>query len=105
VQVGHLEAGRFRLSADTPMVQEVRTVLERALRLSGPNLDVHRLAGTVLSDHYGHRMIEISSPPDYVWVWIGDHWQLVCLEPSTFEIDFGVRGKVAVRTDVEMSVH
>jgi hypothetical protein len=104
VQVGHLEAGRFRLAADTPMVSEVRRFLERALQISGPRVDLHRLARTALSERYGSRLSEAAAPPHYVWMWVVDHWELVCLGVYTLEIDFGRRGSVAVEITEEMPV-
>jgi len=104
VQVGHMEGGQFRQSADTPMVSEVRRIIERALQLTGPRLDLHRLARAALSERYGSRLTEAAAPPHYVWMWVVDHWELVCLGVYTLEIDFGRRGSVAVEITEEMPV-
>lgn len=106
VSIWHREAGQYRQSLETPMVQQVQYLLDRVRTLEGPGLDTHQRARAVLSEHYGDRMAVTSAPmTHYVRVWdpqLG--WVIVCISISTLEIDFGRRGTVVVETTDEMPV-
>jgi hypothetical protein len=107
VSIWHGEVGRFRQSADTPMVVQVRSLVERAMRLQGPALDLHRRAYLALSARYGSRLLESSATAaGYVWMWnpVLERWVMVCLSSSTLVVDFGRSGTVVVRIEQEMPV-
>ena len=100
--VGAIDRVKVRLTGGppgtSPLLTEVRHVLRPALTAQGNASLLPRVRQT-LGERYGSQLSESTSAVTYVWVWNGDHWVLVCLGVSTFEIDFGVRGVVQV--DVE----
>ena len=96
VEIRHREGARFPQATHLPVVEDVRSTLERALALRGPAAGACTRAREALQQRYGARVTEEALAPGYVWWWNGEQWVIVCLSGSTLAVDFGRNGTVEV---------
>jgi len=90
------ERGNREDTRDSPVLQEVRDLLELPLLQLGPRDSKVDVARYVLVDEYGSLVKETPIEMAYLFVWTGERWIVICLGGASFELDFGSDGVVVV---------
>ena len=83
------------LPPHSPLLTDMRAVLRPTLTARGLESLIGRVRET-LTQEYGSQVSEEAQALQYVWVWTGERWILICLAASLFEVDFGARGLIEV---------
>lgn len=103
VSIHHLEGAQYLMSLSTPMVLEVKAIVDGVRTVTPPDAPLVDALHQTLVNLYGSRLTASTDLLGYRLVWNGEEWVFVCDKQMTFEIDFGTRGTVVVEaSDAEI---
>ena len=83
---------------DDTCLLEVQGVLDPVLKSLSRESPVPRIRAA-LEARYGVAVVETALAPHYVVLWLDGRWMVVCLQASSFEVDFDDRGEVYVEIE------
>lgn len=89
-----------RASLDSPLLHEVSQVVQPCLALPRSGSDRIQMIREALGAAYHKDVGESLLPPNYILIWVDNHWEYVCLDVVAFRVAFGREATVEVAVEV-----